>query len=380
MNAAEIHDILFVNDRIFVATWGSGAFFSDDNGRHWVQSNTGMTRWDLLCMLRSGPALLIGSAYDGVFRSIDNGQTWSLVNTGLRHLLVTSLTTDGNLVFAATFFGVHASTNHGQSWIGLTQFTDKVIWAVNYDGSLLYAATDGDGIFRSSDQGLTWTEVNDGLTSLYVYAILKADGAMYAGTDEGVFVTLDGEHWIPVRNGMENETVLSLAHDGNTLYAGTYDHGVWRSVDGGTSWSQWNDGLSSQIVWALKVDGNSIFAGTAGNGVYQRPVENIIVPVTTAQKNNAPLQIELRQNYPNPFNPTTTVYFDLPQRSRVRLAVFNARGQLVRTLAQGSFENGSHSVFWDGRNETGHTVASGAYFYRLETDDFIRTRKMLLIK
>lgn len=93
-----------------------------------------------------------------------------------------------------------------------------------------------------------------------------------------------------------------------------------------------------------------------------------------------PLSYELSQNYPNPFNPSTTIKFFLPTQTHVRLEVFNILGQRVTTLVDGDLPAGQHQVEWDGRNEQGRPVSSGVYFYRVVTDEFYKSKKMMLIK
>lgn len=88
----------------------------------------------------------------------------------------------------------------------------------------------------------------------------------------------------------------------------------------------------------------------------------------------------LRQNYPNPFNPTTTIRYEIPVSGHVGLRVYNTAGQLVRTLVDHEESPGFKSAQWDGRNDHGEPVASGLYFYRLETGDYQQTRRMLLLK
>lgn len=93
-----------------------------------------------------------------------------------------------------------------------------------------------------------------------------------------------------------------------------------------------------------------------------------------------PTDYVLEQNYPNPFNPSTTIQFALPEAGTVNLKIYNANGQLVRTLASGSFEAGTHSIQWNATNEAGEKVASGFYFYRLQSGNFQQVKRMLLIK
>ena len=90
----------------------------------------------------------------------------------------------------------------------------------------------------------------------------------------------------------------------------------------------------------------------------------------------------LSQNYPNPGNPSATISFSLPQASHVSLEIYNLLGQKVRTLVEGAKEAGSHSVIWNGRDESGKVLSSGIYLYRLKTEqgDFVQVKKMLLVR
>jgi hypothetical protein len=89
---------------------------------------------------------------------------------------------------------------------------------------------------------------------------------------------------------------------------------------------------------------------------------------------------KLAQNYPNPFNPTTTIKFDLKEKGPVTLKIYNVAGQLVRTLVDDVRDAAAYSIAWDGRNNTGSKVASGIYFYKMETKGFSETRKMVLLR
>ncbi|MCP4710017.1 MAG: T9SS type A sorting domain-containing protein, partial [Planctomycetes bacterium] len=93
-----------------------------------------------------------------------------------------------------------------------------------------------------------------------------------------------------------------------------------------------------------------------------------------------PKKFELSQNYPNPFNPATTINFALPASAEVSLKIYNVVGQFVKTLAADYYETGRYSIVWDGRNQANSKVASGVYFYHLETNGFNKTRKMILLK
>ena len=88
-----------------------------------------------------------------------------------------------------------------------------------------------------------------------------------------------------------------------------------------------------------------------------------------------PRTYELYQNYPNPFNPVTVIKFDLPKTSQVSLKIFNILGEEVTTLVSGQLLSGSYQYEWDASG-----LASGVYLYRIEAEDFVETRKMILMR
>jgi len=95
---------------------------------------------------------------------------------------------------------------------------------------------------------------------------------------------------------------------------------------------------------------------------------------------NLPKAFALSQNYPNPFNPTTEIQFSLPKASNVRLDIYNILGAQVRTLTDRQYAAGTHTLSFDGRNESGQQLATGLYFYRITADSFVQTKKMMLLK
>lgn len=105
--------------------------------------------------------------------------------------------------------------------------------------------------------------------------------------------------------------------------------------------------------------------------------ENNATPTDTAP---VPHSLVLEQNQPNPFNPYTTIHFNLPSRGDVELAVYDATGARVSTIASGLYEAGPHNVRWNGTDGNGTRVASGVYFYRLRSNGSELVRKMTLLK
>ena len=130
--------------------------------------------------------------------------------------------------------------------------------------------------------------------------------------------------------------------------------------------------------------------GTIVSGPFERTV-------ATTDIRDAFLNLELRvgdvqpqdtilaQNFPNPFNPETWIPYQLSQPTEVSIQIYNVSGHLVRTLdlgwqATGSYMTPSSAAYWDGRNAVGERVASGIYFYTLQTADFTATRRMVILK
>ena len=128
-------------------------------------------------------------------------------------------------------------------------------------------------------------------------------------------------------------------------------------------------------------------------------IENTFVEVTESEVRDgnfavngislpAPVQIQTRpeafalaNNYPNPFNPATTIKYALPEASNVKLEIYNVVGQVVRTLVADHQNAGRYVVQWDATNESGHSLSSGIYFYRLQAgEEFLEVKKMLLLK
>ena len=96
---------------------------------------------------------------------------------------------------------------------------------------------------------------------------------------------------------------------------------------------------------------------------------------------NIPSVPVLSNNFPNPFNPTTTISFSIPVASKIELSVYNIKGQKVKSLVTDSFESGNHSVIWNGKDDTGKSIGSGVYFYKLNVNGVSnQIRKCILMK
>ncbi|KAA0229864.1 T9SS C-terminal target domain-containing protein [candidate division KSB1 bacterium] len=142
------------------------------------------------------------------------------------------------------------------------------------------------------------------------------------------------------------------------------------------SWKEGVYGMFSPRDLSLSPDGRFIYiADVNGVATFATGRSNTTSVTENHISRTFPAAYSLSQNYPNPFNPSTTIGFDLPQAGRVKLAVYNLRGELVSLLANGNFATGSHRVKFDASG-----LASGVYFYRLEGEGFVATRKLALVR
>ena len=155
-------------------------------------------------------------------------------------------------------------------------------------------------------------------------------------------------------------------------------------------------------VLTVAAYGDAVSEGEVALSLVFRPtteIENTVIEITDSQTYDsdfgfnrlalpAPVQVETRpevfalaNNYPNPFNPATTIKYALPQAADVHLTVYNVVGQVVRTLVAEHQNAGRYVVEWDATNDSGHSLSSGMYFYRLEAGgEFREVKKMLLLK
>ena len=185
--------------------------------------------------------------------------------------------------------------------------------------------------------------------------------------------TVDGVTWIPIAPGWDcrlyPEWEAAFNSSGNGTSAMLHSHNL-----------NLHDAFAPGDVILLRF---RLLADSSLNG-WGWVVDNLQIQPnapTSATGDLAPARtVLLAQNVPNPFNPTTTIRYQLPGTGKVGLRVYDVRGRLVRRLVDRVENAGDYSVQWDGRDDRGIAVASGAYLYRLETPAGMRQRRMTLIR
>jgi hypothetical protein len=180
------------------------------------------------------------------------------------------LATQGTNLFASAVGGVFRSTDNGATWtFSDSRLTNRSVSALLVSGTSIFAGTlgyeGGGGVFLSTDDGTSWSAINSGLTSGVIHSLVTNGSSLFAGTTDGVFRSTDnGSNWtkpsaIPFPSGIE-----CLALCGTDLYAGTHGSGVFLSVDDGMSWTQVNNGMTNHSLHALMSNGTILFAATEG--------------------------------------------------------------------------------------------------------------------
>ncbi len=204
------------------------------------------------------------------------------VQTGtLANPYVLGFGTIGTTLFAGTQNGIFRSTDDGTTWTAAnTGYTGARAAAFAVQGSNLVVGSDS-GIFLSTDMGVSWAEKNDGLTfSSYkqISAFAQDGNHLYAGGYSGIFLSTDGgTSWQNSTPGLSGVTILSMAAIGHNIFAGTVS-GVYLSTNDGANWSKMSAGLLNNLIFSLVADGQTLYAGSnasvafsTNNGVLWSP-------------------------------------------------------------------------------------------------------------
>ena len=139
--------------------------------------------------------------------------------------------------------------------------------------------------------------------------------------------------------------------------------------------------MQSPVTVGFRGKGLFVWADARANGLKVYAGQILYSPTAAGDDpQQVPSVYVLEQNYPNPFNPSTTIRFSLPSAGRVRIDVMNILGQRVRQLADAAYSAGSQTIVWDGTADDGRMMSSGIYLYRLTSDRFSQTRRMILMK
>jgi photosystem II stability/assembly factor-like uncharacterized protein len=264
-----------------IASTSNYTLFTTNHGETWDYI-TQLDGASIFCYYCDGDTIFAGGR-NKIYKSTDNGNTFTTINLNFPFSIVNiySITAIGSTLFAATSYdGVYKSTDNGLNWsaanIGMGPKDVRAITATN--SSTLIAGTNYVGMYRSTDMGALWNKSMAGFPAgISILCLLESDASIYAGTRDGVFRTDDnGDTW--TKMGGTNDTTMysdiwSMCEFEGVIYASMqlyFDATIYKSTDNGATWTRCGEtGLPPDLsfIKGLVASGDNIIAGT-DEGIY----------------------------------------------------------------------------------------------------------------
>lgn len=355
-----------------------GIFRTRDRGAHWLAVNNGLHQRSVQEVCSDSPTELLALTYDNhLCRSTNGGDAWTTVGSVAGWDYVFGLSVD----HAANYFLIGAvgyqssrmllrSTDRGVSWQQVLEAPSLMTTAVSADGSVL-ARSYYDGVYRSSNNGETWSQVV-GPNSIRELSALVTDarGGVFALSRDYLCRSGDnGITWEFAPTVLRYGGDLAVSRDG-VLIATHVDNGnrARRSFDRGNTWSDISYGLPSAYGIAIAPDGIAYVGGT---GVSR--TEESVTGVRT--EHNPPSQLHISPLHPHPLVGQSSVEITIPSTTYCVLKAFDLAGSEIATLYAGTIEKGTHK--FDVRSDL---LASGAYLLYLWTPSGSTERTFVTVK
>jgi len=329
------------------------------------------------CVLTTSPSAT------NVYRTTDGGATWTQVFTQAGGFMDDFVFMDANtgVMYGDPVGGrwsLWKTTDAGATWdstgMYLPQAGSEAGWnnAMWSEGSNIWFGTNNTRVYKSTDYGMTWTYgATTGSTNSYSVAFNGSTG--FTGQSVTLKSADGGDNWSSVTLP---GTGTAYAFTGGITDQFWYCRGsnIYNSTDNGANFTSQYAGTGTYQDMSIALDGTTIrgWAVTSSGGI---AMYNATLIGITGNQNEIPSSYALMQNYPNPFNPTTTIRFSIPKSGVATLKVYNILGKEVATLFDGNLTAGSYNINWNASS-----YASGVYFYRLQSGDFVQTKKMILVK
>jgi len=427
---------------IFAGTEGGGVFRSSDNGNNWSQINTGLTNTIVQALDINSNSDIFAGTEDGMFRNAEAilpalfGNQIIITSTAFlpaaahyEAVYAADLDGDGDIdVLSASSFDDKIAWYENTD--GLGAFGPQRVITTNADGarSVFAADLDGDGdidVLSASSIKIAWYQNTDGQGSFGAQRVittavvgarsvfaadLDGDGdidvlsASTADNKIAAYQNTDGlgafgpQQVITTRsaNGAEDVHAADLDGDGDidVLSASRRDDKIVMYGNNSPGHVITTRAYGAMSVFAADLDGDGdmdvlsaswklfnifpIFGGEGDKIAWYRNLSS--PPTSVADAIQTLSEFRLLPNYPNPFNPETTINYELPEATAVKLEIYNILGQRVATLVDSKHPAGAYSARWDGKDISGGRVSSGVYIYRLQTDRFVESKKMLLLR
>lgn len=329
--------------------------------------------------------------------SNDNGNSWILKELPNRFAANLIKLSNGNMIYSAgswDYRDIKISSDDGDTWQTAHHFeTRSVINAMieidHPDGNYAFVVF-GDGkIVVSDDYGYSWWILNENIDPnnwIYIQSFFcDSQSTLYAGTNNVYRATNGGNSWERMTNYTSGDLIHAFCELNDEIffvrnreYAGV---SLAKSSDHGLTWNEMNapepdlHSIISTPEGTLLIVGDYIWRSADLGNTWELSIEGLGLSGIDDPDNTIPRTFELSQNYPNPFNPSTSIEYSIPKQSHVTIKVYDLLGREITTLLNEAKPAGNYSVNFDGSG-----LSSGVYFYRLTTDKFNETKKLLLLK
>jgi photosystem II stability/assembly factor-like uncharacterized protein len=273
---------------------------------------------------------------------------------------------------------IYRSTDNGDSW----SRADSMIGTAYMTGITKINGTMfayGLGIARSTDDGATWTRADTGIPEYFGITGVAAVGTtLFTGggyPPTNYKSTDNGDTWTPIATLPSSSSATQFLGYGDDLFVCGQNNGIFISTNMGANWTRISTGLPTpNFRYSFAINNGMMYAGTSGNSVWKRPLSQVTAIEPNAER-GVPSRYALHQNYPNPFNPSTGIRFDVAGRAPVRVEVYDILGRLTAVLVDETLAPGSYSLTWDASNSP-----TGVYYARMTAGSFSASTKMLLVR
>jgi hypothetical protein len=246
---------------LFVGTSGGGILHSTDNGMNWNPVNNGLTDLRVDCIFISGNNLFAGTYNSGIFLSTNNGSSWTLIKS---MYYVNTFAKIGSNLFVGTDHGVYLSKDGGKNW---SEVTPNSIIDFGTIGNNLFGGN-YTGIYLSTDFGTSWNKVNNN----DIECLTTVNSKIFAGcnTNQGIIrSTNNGVSWTTVNTGLTYKYSFDLATCGLNLFT-LYSSDILLSTNYGDNWTSVDLGFTNSYRRAMGVNLNYLFVGTSSDGIWRR--------------------------------------------------------------------------------------------------------------